>query len=72
MNADEAARAARRFVAQNGAPYSYSLVRAELGLIDPQVWSVVFAVRTAAGAELDGPAVVLVDDRTGEARALSR
>ena len=36
----------------------------------PGQWGVVFLVTTLKGSPVDGPVVVFVDDRTGEARFL--
>ena len=36
----------------------------------PGQWAVVFLITTRDGSPVDGPAVVFVDDRSGEARFL--
>jgi hypothetical protein len=67
ISEDDARRIAQDFVVatSTGFPYTYEVVSARLRKGE---WSVVIAVITPEGGELDGPMVVLIDTETGEPR----
>jgi hypothetical protein len=63
----EARRAAEALLSQAGAPFRYEFLEARMVQGE---WSVVFAVFTPEGTELDGPVVIRVDPTSGRARSL--
>lgn len=77
MTEDDVKKIATRFVAEQSArhsrehgvkPFAYSCQGARMHPRLKGEWSVIFEVRTAEGHLIDGPAIVLVDDATGDVK----
>lgn len=67
MTESEVRQAAEKlFEGQDLKGYIPVFVEAVLGRRRPSEWTVLFEYRTAQGGVLDGPVVILVDDRTGQ------
>ena len=60
--------AEKLFVGQDLIGYTPVFLEAQLGRVRPGQWTVLFEYRTAQGGVLDGPVVVVVDDKTGQAQ----
>ena len=71
MTETEAKEIAQRFVDQNPGEFVLSIQGARKAKSHPGVWSVIFEVRDKSGNIIDGPMVIDVDERTGEATAFA-
>lgn len=71
IDQNRAQRIAGEFIAQQGAQgFSYSFANINMHERFPEQWNVIFDVFSAVGTLIDGPVVVVVDARNGEARFL--
>ena len=80
MNEEQVKNIASRFVAEQAvqhegrfgpSKFRYSLHEVKSPTDSPAgQWAVVFLITTLNGSAVDGPAIVLVDDQSGEAKFL--
>jgi len=72
MTKDEAREAAERLLRDaNWTEFTAKFVGIKVSSRDPNMYGVVFDVYAPEGHVVDGPVVIVVDQRTGEARFLS-